>query len=233
MRHKFAATHSDLTTRTARGLAKRRPLAALALLLAASVCAASAAGARVMASTQPDPMAVVRSTVNEVLRVLRDKSASTSERQAELRALVTATFDFTEMSRSAMGYHWRVLSPEQREEFTDVFTAFIQDSYLSRINDYSADDVTVNFLRVSFDGDQYAQVRTEIIQTGKQPVPINYRLLRRGNQWKIYDVTVDAISIIANYRNQFNRVMNNQGYATLISDLKSKQANIAATLGPN
>jgi len=69
------------------------------------------------------------------------------------------------------------------------------------------------------------------VQPGKDPIAVNYRLLNRNGQWKVYDVTVEAISIIANYRNQFNRVMNNQGYSKLIADLKSKQASLAASLG--
>jgi phospholipid transport system substrate-binding protein len=80
-------------------------------------------------------------------------------------------------------------------------------------------------------GPQYAQVNTDIISpSGREPIHVNYLLLQEGGTWKIYDVTVDSISIIANYRNQFNRVMNNQGYDTLIKDLKAKQAALAASL---
>ena len=100
---------------------------------------------------------------------------------------------------------------------------------MSKINDYRGQQVA--FLRTTNDGPQYAQVNTNIVEPGgKDPIHVNYRLVQEGATWKIYDVTVDAISIIANYRNQFNRVMNNQGYATLISDLKSKQAALAASL---
>ena len=175
-----------------------------------------------------DPMTVVKTTVNQALEVLQDKSTPLAQRQDKLRQIVAQTFDFTEMAKSALGYHWKEITPAQQQEFTNAFIAFIEDSYLSKINDYRGQ--VVNFLRVSNEGAQYAQVATDIVQPKGDPIHVNYRLMQEGNTWKIYDVTVDAISIIANYRNQFNRVMNSKGYDTLIADLKAKQAALAASL---
>ncbi len=174
------------------------------------------------------PMAVVQQTVNQALSVLSDKSAPLAQRQDKLRQIVSSTFDFTEMAKSALGYHWKQITPDQQQEFTNVFISFIEDSYLSKINDYKGQQVT--FLKATAESPQEAQINTDIVQQGKDPIHVNYRLLQKDGAWKIYDVTVDAISIIANYRNQFNRVMNNKGYDTLISDLKSKQAALAASL---
>jgi phospholipid transport system substrate-binding protein len=175
------------------------------------------------------PMSVVQTTVNQALDVLRDKQTPLAQRQEKLRQIVANTFDFTEMAKSALGYHWKQLTPEQQQEFTNVFISFIEDSYLSKINDYH--DQQVQFLKVVNLGPDETQVNSDIVQQGKDPIHVNYRLMKRDGTWKIYDVTVDAISIIANYRNQFNRVMNNQGYDALIKDLKSKQAALAASLG--
>jgi phospholipid transport system substrate-binding protein len=175
-----------------------------------------------------DPMSVVKNTVNQALDVLRDKNTPLAQRQDKLRQIVATSFDFTEMAKSALGYHWKELTPAQQQEFTNAFVAFIEDSYLSKINDYSGQQV--NFLRVTYDGSQYAQVNTDIVQPKGDSIHVNYRLLQENGTWKVYDVTVDAISIIANYRNQFNRVMNSKGYATLIADLKAKQAALAASL---
>jgi phospholipid transport system substrate-binding protein len=176
-----------------------------------------------------DPMSVVKTTVNQALEVLQDKSAPLAQRQDKLRQIVAQTFDFTEMAKSALGYHWKEITPAQQQEFTSAFIAFIEDSYLSKINDYRGQ--VVNFLRVSNEGGaKYAQVATDIVQPKGDAIHVNYRLIQEGSTWKIYDVTVDAISIIANYRNQFNRVMNSKGYDTLIADLKAKQAALAASL---
>jgi phospholipid transport system substrate-binding protein len=190
----------------------------------------SLAPSRLMAPAwADDPQSVVKTTVDQSLGVLRDTQTPLATRQDKLRQIVAQTFDFTEMAKSAMGYHWKQITPAQQQEFTNAFIAFIEDSYLGKINDYRGQQVA--FLSARNNGPQYAQVNTDIIQPdGKDPIHVNYLLEQEGSTWKIYDVTVDAISIIANYRNQFNRVMNNQGYDTLIRDLKSKQAALAASL---
>jgi phospholipid transport system substrate-binding protein len=185
--------------------------------------------AQLALSAGGDPNAVVQNTVNQALQVLRDKQAPLAERQTKLRQIVSSSFDFTEMAKSALGYHWRKLTPDQQKEFTQTFVAFIEDAYLSKINDYSGQQV--QFLGARNDGPDYAQVNTDIVQEGKDPIHVNYRLMRKPEGWKIYDVTVDNISIIANYRNQFNRVMNSKGYDVLISDLKRKQAELEKSLG--
>jgi phospholipid transport system substrate-binding protein len=206
---------------TGRSLMGRLGALMLAALLAAAMIPQTAQA--------DDPMTVVKGTVNPALSVLRDKQTPLAQRQSQLRQIVSQTFDFKEMAKSAMGYHWRELSPEQRDEFTNTFITFIEDSYLGKLNDYKGQNVV--FVSQRNDGPDYAQVNTQIVQQDKDPVQLNFRLERLGNNnWKVYDVTVDAISIIANYRNQFNRVMNNQGYKTLIADLKSKQEALAASL---
>ena len=205
------------------------PRRAIVMLTVAAALVVSLAPSRFIAPAwADDPMSVVKTTVNQALEVLRDRSTPLAQRQDKLRQIVAATFDFREMAKSALGYHWKELTPAQQEEFTNAFVAFIEDSYLSKINDYSGQQV--NFLRVTNDGAQYAQVSTDIVEPKGEPIHVNYRLLQENGTWKIYDVTVDAISIIANYRNQFNRVMNSKGYATLIADLKAKQAALAASL---
>jgi phospholipid transport system substrate-binding protein len=203
-------------------------LQAIAVFMAA-VVALCAAALPNSALADADPMAVVRDTVNDALPVLRDKATPVAARRQKLRDIVAKSFDFTEMARSALGYHWRQLTPQQQQEFTRVFISFIENSYLAKINQYSGQQV--QFLGEQKDGAEYAVVKTSLVQEGKDPISIDYRLLNKNGQWKIYDVTVDAISIIANYRNQFNRVMNNQGYDKLIADLKAKEAGLAASIG--
>lgn len=215
-----------MTPSSVQRLLQRRAL--LILTVTAALVVSLAPSRFVATAWADDPMSVVKSTVNQALVVLRDKQTPLAQRQDKLRQIVSTTFDFTEMAKSALGYHWNKISAAQQQEFTTAFVAFIEDSYLSKISDYSGQQV--NFLRATNDGPQYAQVNTDIVQPKGDAIHVNYRLLQENNTWKIYDVTVDAISIIANYRNQFNRVMNNKGYDTLISDLKSKQAALAASL---
>ena len=200
------------------------------LLIVIAAIAVSVFQSRLVTPAWADdsPDAVVKQTVDQSLEVLRDKQTPLAQRQDKLRQIVSGTFDFTEMAKSALGYHWKQISADQQQEFTNVFISFIEDSYLSKINDYRGQQVT--YLKSTNNGPSDAQVNTDIVGGGKDAIHVNYRLMQKGGTWKIYDVTVDAISIIANYRNQFDRVMNNRGYATLISDLKNKQASLAASL---
>ena len=209
---------NELIRRPARGLAA----AAIGAVILATLAATPSA--RAQGATD-----VVKALVNPALQILADKQTPLKDRQEKLRNLVSGSFDYTAMSRSALGYQWRSLNDQQRTDFTQTFTAFIQDSYLRKIQDYSGQQV--EFTGESQTSPGEAQVKSNILQSGKDPVPVNYMLRQDNGKWSIYDVTVDNISIIANYRNQFNRVINNQGFDALITDLKNKQQQLHDELG--
>ncbi len=153
------------------------------------------------------------------------------QRREKLREMSERYFDFADMARSALGYHWRQLTPAQRNEFVPIFATFIQDAYLSKLEDYTvqkireeAKSASINFTGEKFDGPDYAEVLSNLVLADqKDPIQVNYLVHRTATGWRIYDLTIDAISVIANYRNQFRRVINDQGYDQLISDLKLKQ----------
>jgi phospholipid transport system substrate-binding protein len=174
-------------------------------------------------------MGTVNQVVNKSMPVLRDKSTPLPQRRRQLRSLLERYFDFGDMSRIALGYHWRELNAAQRSQFTQLFTAFIENAYLSKIQDYSGQQVAV--LGQNSEGEGFARVRSQIVQQGKQPIKVDYLLREMDGDWKIYDVTVDAISIIANYRNQFNRVINDQGFDKLMTDMRAKQQQLQASMG--
>jgi phospholipid transport system substrate-binding protein len=194
------------------------------VLLAIPVMLTLAAGSR----ADTGPMDTTRQFVDQALKILADKQTPVAQRSAQLRQLLEPNFDFTEMSRSALGYHWKQLSPTQRANFTEVFKSFIESAYSSKINEYSGQKV--QFIKEASLGSGYAQVFTNIVQAGKSPIAVNYLLEQKDDGWKVYDVTVDNISIIANYRNQFNRVINENGFDKLLADLKSKEQQINASM---
>jgi len=178
----------------------------------------------------PDPMGAVRHGVDQVLTVFRDSDVPLKARRAKLRQLADQHFDFADMARSALGYHWRDLTPAQRGSFVPLFATFIQDAYLSKLQEYTvrkvqdeAKTAKITFTRETFDGADYAEVFSDVVLVDqKDPLQVNYLMHRRDGIWLIYDITLDAISVIANYRNQFNRVINNDGYDKLVADLKTK-----------
>ncbi len=203
---------------------------ALAAGLAIAMMAAALAIAAPSRAAANDPSAVAQGLVNQALRVLSDNRIPLKQKQDRLRGVVERSFDFTEMSRSALGTHWRSLSPDQRADFTRVFTQFIEDSYLSKISDYKGQ--TVTFTKTIQLAPGYTQVNSKVHQPGDDDsISLDYRLKFEDSQWRIYDVTVDAISIIANYRNQFNRVINDKGFPTLMADLRAKSRQLANSLG--
>ncbi len=189
-----------------------------------------------------DPMAQVRSGVNDVMEVFKVPEMPLKVRREKLRDLGTKYFDFNSMARSVMGYHWRELSSTQRDDFVAVFTRFIEDAYLSKLQDYSvkkvADElpsVKIQFTRETFDGSDYAQVYSTVtLKEQKDPIDLNYLMHLTDGKWKVYDVTVDAISVIANYRTQINRVMNDGGYDQVVADLRAKTSGLQQQLdNPN
>ncbi|MGH7918082.1 MAG: MlaC/ttg2D family ABC transporter substrate-binding protein, partial [Candidatus Binataceae bacterium] len=148
-------------------------------------------------------------------------------------------FDFEQMSRSVMGRHWKQLTPAQRAAFVPLFTDFIEDIYLSKLQDYNVQKVqheiaTVNvkFTKEITLAPGYVEVCSEVIlSNNSSPVKVNYLMKRENNGWRVYDLTLDSISVVANYRNQFNRVINMEGYDKLVAELKAKQQKLASTLG--
>src|SRR5208282_1812284 len=209
---------------------KLRTVALGALILAAFTGVASAQAVAQASVPPADATASVKSIIDQSIVVFKDQQISAGEREQKLRAIAESHFDFAEMSRSAIGYHWKTLTPAQQAEFVPLFTTFIEDAYLSRIESYSVEKINqqiksslIQFTRQTNDGSDYAEVfSTVALQDQQKPIEVNYLMRHDGDEWKIYDITIDAISVIANYRNQFNRVLNNDGYDKLVSLIRQK-----------
>jgi phospholipid transport system substrate-binding protein len=205
---------------------------AIAVILAGD--GARAAGA----DSSADPMASVKAVIDQTFVVFKDKQIAPADREQKLRAIAESRFDFSAMARSAVGYHWRDFTPAQKSEFVPLFTKFIEDAYLSRIEQYSVEKVNeqiqstvIQFNKETTDGPDNAEVfSTVVLKDRNDPVQVNYLMSRDGGEWKIYDISIDAISVIANYRNQFNRVLNSDGYDKLVSIMREKQQALGASL---
>jgi phospholipid transport system substrate-binding protein len=184
------------------------------------------------------PMASVRSVIDQAIAVFRDNGVAPADREKKLRAIAESHFDFEKMARTAVGMHWRDLSPQQRSEFVPLFTNFIEDVYLSRMEQYSVEKVqqtvqssSIQFVRERLDAPDQAVVYSEVsLQNRPKPIDVNYLMKRDGDEWKIYDITLDAISVIANYRNQFNRVLNDGGYDKLVGIMRQKQQALGSSM---
>lgn len=209
-----------------------------ALLLAAVFAKPSLAADAAAAAAAGDPTALVKAVIDQASAVVRDSAVPVAERNRKLRAIAEANFDFSDMARTALGYHWRDLTPAQRTEFVPLFTSFMEDVYLSKMQDYGVEKVRkdINTTNVSFTGQElqgadYAEVHSmAVLKDRPQPVKVDYLLKRDAGRWKIYDLEIDAISVMANYRNQFNRVINDNGYSALVNLLRQKTQGLEQTL---
>jgi phospholipid transport system substrate-binding protein len=209
------------------------------MLVMAALVIAPLYAASVRADTPPaaDPMTTVKGVMNQTIAVFKDREIAPTARRHELRTIAEAHFDFAGMARSAVGYHWPALTPDQKKEFVPLFTTFIEDVALSQIEKYSVQKVqkdiqssVIVFDKQLIDGDHAEVFSTVTLQDRPAPIQVSYLMKDVDGEWKIYDIDVDAISVIANYRNQFNRVLNQQGYDRLVSLLREKSQQLGTAL---
>lgn len=213
-------------------------LVVVAAMLVGARVVPAAAQQSAQAAASPAATMSVKSVIDQSIVVFKDQQISAADREKKLREIAERHFDFEEMSRSAVGYHWRDFTPAQKSEFVPLFTAFIEDAYLSRIETYSVEKVNqqiqtskIQFTKETSDGPDYAEVFSNVaLQDRANPVQVNYMMRRDNNEWKIYDLSIDAISVIANYRNQFNRVLNSDGYDKLVSIMRQKTEGLRKTM---
>jgi phospholipid transport system substrate-binding protein len=146
------------------------------------------------------------------------------ERRIAVRKIANESFDFAEIARRSLGRHWQPLSEAQRTEFVGLFGDLLERSYISKIELYVGEKVVYSGERV--DGD-LATVNTKIMTKNGIEVPIDYRLLRHDDRWMIYDVNIEGISFVSNYRTQFSKIIQSGGYNSLVEKMKTKQAESA------
>jgi phospholipid transport system substrate-binding protein len=170
----------------------------------------------------------IRGTIDEVFKVLDDKELKKPERHEErrqrLEKVVGARFDYAEMSRRSLGTQWNQLSEKERQEFVDLFRTLLTNTYADRVENYSGEGVQYLNERTE---KEYAEVRTKVL-SGKTEIPMDYRLLRKDNDWRVYDVVVDGVSLVNNYRGQFSKILHTSSYPGLVDQLRKKSDKIKA-----
>jgi len=168
------------------------------------------------------PTDAVRTTVNEAISVLQDQELKNPDRAAErinrLKSIADSRFDYGEMAKRALGAHWNKMSERQQKEFVDLFTKLLTASYADQVGLYSGEQV--QYLGERLEGDDYAEVRSKMI--GKTTIPIDYRLLKKDGEWRAYDVVIDGVSLVRNYRGQFTSMMRFSSYDHLVQTLREK-----------
>ena len=166
----------------------------------------------------------VRQTTDKLLAILKDPQlkgeSKKSERRHKLKEVLYQRFDFTEMAQRSLGSEWRRRSPEEQKEFVKLFTDLLERAYLDKIESYSGENF--QYLKEREDDNNYAQVDTKLVDKKGQEFAINYRLYNTKGDWKVYDVVIENVSIVNNYRAQFTRVLASSSYEELVNRMKGK-----------
>jgi phospholipid transport system substrate-binding protein len=172
------------------------------------------------------PTEAMKGTIDEILRILRDKElkqpAKASERRLLLEKVVGDRFDYQEMSRRSLGASWTGLSDQEKQEFVSLFRTLLTNSYAEKVESYSGEGVQYMNERTE---QEYAEVRTKVL-SGKTEIPLDYRLLHKSDEWRVYDVVVDGVSLVSNYRGQFTKILKASSYSDLVEQLRKKSDKI-------
>jgi phospholipid transport system substrate-binding protein len=178
------------------------------------------------------PTDQLRGRVDRVLKVLEDpamrQEAKAAERRAAIRSIAGEVFDFEEISRRSLARHWPARSPAEREEFVRLFGDLLERSYVSKLELYSGEKI--EYLGEALDGEA-ATVRTRIVTRQGTAIPVDYRMFRQGDRWRVYDVQIEGVSLVGNYRAQFNAVIQKSSYDALVKSLRARRDDPVAT-GP-
>jgi phospholipid transport system substrate-binding protein len=191
--------------------------------VAAGIAVASAAAWAGPATDQ------VKTAVDRVLKIVGDpelkKPQNAEKRRGQIREVARQLFDFEEMSRRALARHWAPRTPEQKKRFTELFSELLENSYVSKIEGYGGEKIV--YLPEQVDGDIVA-VKSKLVTQRGTEIPIDYRLQKDGDRWEVFDVVIEGVSLVANYRSQFNKIITQSSFDELVKKMEAKQLEVAA-----
>jgi len=174
------------------------------------------------------PTDQLKGTIDQVIKLLDDPALKhkSAERRAQVRKLAEEIFDYPDTARRALGPHWNARTPQEREEFTRVFADLLDRAYISKIDLYQGE-------KVKWVGEQSdngdATVKTTIQTKSGNDVPVDYKMHLKDGRWRVYDVIIEGVSLVSNYRTQFNKVVQTESYDSLVQKLKARTATPAAS----
>lgn len=175
-----------------------------------------------------EPTDQIKQTTDQILAILQEPSLKSAdkegERQKQMRKVIDARFDWTDMARSAIGKSWKGLADAQRVEFTGLFGDLVNKNYMSKVEGYSGE-------KIQYKGDKvdgtYGVVDVVIVTLRGTDIPVSYRVLKKDAKWMIYDVSIEGVSMVNNYRSQIAAILGSSSYDTLIARIRAKIAESA------
>ena len=178
------------------------------------------------------PTEQVRQTADRVLSVLQDSRLKSADRQKErreqLRQIIGSRFDFGEMAKRSLGSNWQKANNEDQRQFVELFTELLEKSYADQIESYNGEKIVYGRENVSQD---QADVDTKIVTKKGEEIAVTYKLRSAAGDWKVYDVVIENVSLVNNFRSQFNRILANASFGELLKKLQSKSVEIKPVRG--
>ncbi len=169
-----------------------------------------------------DPVVFMKDAVDEIISILQDEKLSAPTRKAERKkrvvTIVEKKFDFRDMSRRALAKHWQERSPEEQDRFVSLFKTLLENTYIAKIETYSGEKVV--FKKAAVQGNK-AIVYSDLIRKNVE-TPVNYKLKNNDDRWLVYDVEVEGVSLVNNYRTQFASILSKENFAGLVTRLEEK-----------
>ncbi|MCO6429619.1 MAG: ABC transporter substrate-binding protein [Deltaproteobacteria bacterium] len=173
------------------------------------------------AGNDSTPLQKVQATIDEIVEIVQQNSGDDSKdvRRQKLREVINPVFDFDEMAKRSLGPHWNKVTPEEQAEFVSVFSDLLAKTYLGKIETVKPGMVKVTKEKVDA---PRAEVKTSVTNKG-DTFPIDYKLQNTSGSWRVYDVEIENIGLVANYRNEFAGIIRKESFASLIERLKKKK----------
>jgi phospholipid transport system substrate-binding protein len=170
-----------------------------------------------------EPTEKIKQTTDRILAIVSDPELATPDKDVErkrlIREAVGERFDWEEMSRRTLARHWRRMKQEDRERFVDLFSRFLERNYTDKLDGYA--DVRINYLGDSIEG-HYGTVKVKIVTQKETEIPVSYRVKKKGDEWYVYDISIEGVCLINNYRSQFNSIIVKSSYEELFKRLEAK-----------
>jgi phospholipid transport system substrate-binding protein len=169
------------------------------------------------------PLETIQTQVDRALEVLRDPAlkaeSAKGAKEKKIWAILDGVFDYTELSKRTLAQNWKRFSPDQQKEFIGLFGKLLGTVYMDRIIAYK--DEKVVFGKVTNLSDKTAEVQSEVVRSSK-PIPIHYRMILENGEWRVYDVVIEGVSLVQNYRTQFREILTNKSPEDLLKTLREK-----------
>jgi phospholipid transport system substrate-binding protein len=172
-----------------------------------------------------EPTQQIKQTTEQILAVLSNPDlkgpGKALERKKQFSQALDERFDWEELSRRSLARHWTERTPQEKKDFVPLYRDLLERTYLEKVDDYSGE--TVRYEGETLDG-EYATVKVKIQTKSKREIPVEYRMLKKGTTWRVYDITIEGVSLVNNYRQQFSSMLQKSTFQEVLKKLREKSS---------